>query len=106
LGQTRLHLDRQSAVAGFEKYRENVRWVYGNVMFVGLDVQGSNNNRGRTPDQDAEYADREAANLYWLRDSFATAKTNGNPAIMVIWQADPLILNTDPLFSNLPSSAR
>src|SRR3954454_19183038 len=33
LGQTSLRLTRQSSLSGFEKYRENVRWIYGNVMF-------------------------------------------------------------------------
>ncbi len=106
LGQTRLRLDRQSSMPGFERYRENVRWVVGNILFVGLNVQGSNNNRGRTAEQDAEFAERQTANLAWMRDAFGLARTNGNAGVVIIWQADPLILNTDPLYSNLPSQIR
>ena len=78
LGQQTMTLARQSADPQFTLYRENVRWVEKNVMFVGLHVVGSNNNLGRTPSADAEYAARNAANLAWLNDSFALAAANGN----------------------------
>jgi phospholipase C len=89
LGRTTMPLTNQSSVPVYEKFVENVRWTYGDVMFVGLDIQGSNNNLGRTPEMDAEYAERNTANLIWQRDAFALARQNGNKAIMVIIQADP-----------------
>jgi hypothetical protein len=89
LGRTTIPLTNQSTVAGYEKFVENVRWTAGDVAYVGLDIQGSNNNLGRTPAMDAEYAERNAANIAWLREAFTLAKQNSSKAIMVIIQADP-----------------
>jgi hypothetical protein len=63
LGARRFTLERQSADPQFVQYRENVRWVVHDVLFVGLHVVGSNNNRGRTAAGDIEYSARNAANL-------------------------------------------
>lgn len=61
----------------------------GNILFVGLNVQGSNNNLARTPEMDTEYFERnEAVNVY-LRESFTLAKKNDNQAIVVVIQANP-----------------
>ncbi|MDQ3701417.1 MAG: esterase-like activity of phytase family protein [Chloroflexota bacterium] len=89
LGRRTLPLQRQSDDPGYATYRENVRWTHGNVMFVGLNVQGSNNNLGRTPEQDQEYLERNYANLTWLRVAFDLAKRNGNRGVMVVIQANP-----------------
>jgi hypothetical protein len=44
-GQKRLTLTRESSEGGqYAIYWENVRWVYGPVAFLGLNVQGSNDN--------------------------------------------------------------
>jgi len=60
LGERRIRLERQSDrdAAHFPQYREHVRWIAGNVVFVGVNVQGSNNNLGRTPAMDAEHSAR------------------------------------------------
>lgn len=89
LGRRTLLLERQSNDPQYGKFRENVRWIYGRVVFVGLNVPGSNNNFGRTPEADAEYFERNAANLVWLRQSFALAAEGKNRGIMIIIQADP-----------------
>ncbi len=84
LGQQTLTLERQS-----EDFPENVRWVYGNVMFVGLHIVGSNNNLGRTPQMDVEYQRRNAANLAWLREAFDVAERDDNFGVMIFIQANP-----------------
>jgi hypothetical protein len=93
LGQTPLKLQRQSADAAtdarFRDYRENVRWVVGGVMFIGLNVPGSNNNLGRTPQMDTEHAQRSEANAAWLRQGFELAQSNGHAAVFVFIQANP-----------------
>lgn len=89
LGQRTLTLERQSADARYALYRENVRWTVNGVLFVGLHVVGSNNNFGRTPSADAEYHERNAANLVWLRDAFALAHAERHKAVMLIIQANP-----------------
>src|SRR3954469_4257021 len=80
LGQRTIALVRQAG------YPENARWAYGEVTFITLHVVGSNNNRGRTPEGDAEYAARNAADIAWLRQGFAAARASR--AIMIIQQAN------------------
>ena len=89
LGRNRFTLARQSADPGFADYRENVRWVHKSVMFVGLNLPGSNNNFGRTSSGDAEYHARNAANLNWIRQAFAIAARDSLRAVVIAVQADP-----------------
>jgi hypothetical protein len=91
LGQRKLPLLRQSSTdPRYADYRENVRWDYGNVTFVTLNIQGSNDNRGTGPTGDEiEWAARTAANLAWLRDAFAYAASAQSRAVMVVIQANP-----------------
>lgn len=89
LGQTKLRLSRQSADARYAKFRENAQWTHGNVLFVTLHMVGSNNNFGRTAEMDKEYAERNAANIEWLRQAFAQARKNGNLGIIILAQANP-----------------
>jgi hypothetical protein len=112
LGQKRLALTRQS-----RDYPENWRFSYGPVVYVGLNVQGSNDNfphrgvdgepidRGATAAEqdaeiareDAEHLAREQANLTWLKEAFAAAKEQGARAVLVVWQADPNFNNEQAL---------
>ena len=89
LGQRTIRLTRQSEDAQYAKFSENARWAYHDVVFVTLHVVGSNNNLGRTPQMDAEYSERNAANLAWMRQAFAVAVRNGSRAIMIVAQANP-----------------
>lgn len=88
-GKRTLTLTRQSDNPQFTKYRENVRWNYHGIMFFGINMPGSNNNFGRTPDRDREYADRNSANLAWIKESFALASRNNSKGIMLVAQANP-----------------
>jgi hypothetical protein len=92
LGHSTLTLTRQSAA-----YPENVRWTKGPVTFVGLNVTGSDNNwvdakntakDGPLAEAQAEYTARNAANLQWIKDSFAAAKAAGSKGVMLAMQAD------------------
>ncbi len=88
-GKRTLTLTRQSDNPQFAKYRENVRWNYQGIMFFGINMPGSNNNFGRTPEGDLEYADRNSANLAWIKESFALASRNNSKGIMLVAQANP-----------------
>ncbi len=90
LGIQTLTLQRQSDDPAFASYPENVQWVENGVMFAGLHIVGSNNNLGRTPAADQEYAARNAANLVWLHDVFERARQDELRAVMLIIQANPL----------------
>ena len=89
LGERKLRLERQSADPRFAEYRENVRWTVGPALFIGLNIPGSNNNLGRTPQMNAEYARRGAANTAWLAEGFDLAKKNDHAAVFIAIQADP-----------------
>jgi hypothetical protein len=103
-GQSKMKLDHQGPLGG--AYSENTRWMYGNTVFVGLNVPGSNNNH--IPDvtacdndpksnrdvaqcqaDEAEYQARDAKNTQWIVDSFALAKQKNAAGIMFVIQADP-----------------
>jgi hypothetical protein len=73
--------------------------VKGPVVYLGLNVQGSNDNypypdtdsRTTTEQQrqrDEEIA-RKAANLHWLSEGYAYAKQIHAKGLMIVWQADP-----------------
>ena len=85
LGKRTFPLNRQSSHPRYRKFRENVRWTSGGVLFVGLNVPGSDNNIA----QKSEYEERNAANGAWLRESFRLATESGARGAMVIIHANP-----------------
>ncbi len=89
LGQRKLKLERQSTELRFTEYRENVRWTIGPALFIGMNIPGSNNNFGRTPQMDVEYARRGLANSAWLAEGFNLAKRYGHAAVFIAIQANP-----------------
>lgn len=91
LGKKPLTLTRQ------DKLIENSRWTQGGVIFGTLHVVGSNNGMERTPASVGEYFTRNAANLEWIKATFAEAKEKNAPAVVLAFQADlfygaPLLL--------------
>jgi hypothetical protein len=99
-GRKTISLERQR-----QDYPENSRWRMGQVLFVTLNVPGSNNNhvadpdveeideRGRGPAErraaEAEYRARDEVNRAWLHDSFQAAVRDGVLAVVVAIHADP-----------------
>ncbi len=101
-GATKMALDHQGKPG--DQFAENTRFVYGGIVFVGLNIPGSNNNKvksdqectgksARTPAQcaadNAEYAERDATNIAWMQAAFAIARQDGAPGIVLVLQADP-----------------
>lgn len=101
-GRTTLPLDMQGAPG--QKYAENTRFAHKGVVFVGLNIPGSNNNlvvdekdcsnkSARTPAQCAadntEYGERDTANIEWIEQSFRIARERGAKGLVVVFQADP-----------------
>jgi hypothetical protein len=89
LGRRMLALRSQGDDPRYARFRENVRWSHGGVLFATIHMVGDNNNLGRTAAQDAEFRERDAANLAWLRDVFAAAKRDGSRAVALFTQANP-----------------
>lgn len=84
LGQRKMPLERQSSNPKFAAYRENVRWMLGGVVFAGMNVPGDDNFANSK-----EFAARNAANIAWMRESFALARGQDARAVMLIIQANP-----------------
>jgi hypothetical protein len=95
LGQSPLSLKRQSDTPRFSKFRENIRWRVGRIVFIGFNIPGSNNNYPTTRRGNAtvgnieEYTERNAANLAWMRESFAVATQDGSPGVILFIQGNP-----------------
>ncbi len=102
LGQSQLPLEHQGKLG--EKFVENTRFNRGGVVFVGINMPGSNNNlvlnakecsnkSARKAAQcdagNAEYLERDAANVEWMAASFAQAKAANAAGLVVVVQADP-----------------
>ena len=100
-GQKKMTLVRQGEPGGL--YSENTRWIQAGIVFVGLNIPGSNNNKisegkclsaksVRTQvdcDADnAEYLARDKANIDFLHQAFEVAKKNDAAGLMLIIQAD------------------
>ena len=89
LGQRTIAVDSQSKEQQFAKFRENLRWSMGGVTFATLHIVGSNDNLGNAPEMQAEHRERKAANLAWMRATFAKAKSNNSHGIVLMAQANP-----------------
>lgn len=102
LGQNRMPLEHQGQPG--QKFVENVRFSRGKVMFVGLNVPGSNNNlvlsakecsnkSARKPADcdagNAEHLERDAANVKWLAESFDKARADKAQGLVLVFQGDP-----------------
>lgn len=89
LGQKTMPLTRQSREPAYAKFRENARWMMEKVVFATLHIVGSNNNLGRTAEGDAEYEQRMAATIPWMREAFAIASAQKMDGVVLIMHADP-----------------
>jgi hypothetical protein len=87
-----------------EAYYENIRFEHGGIIFAGLNIPGSNNNRvhddeectnksARTPTMCAadnkEYEERDAADIAWMHEAFELARSGKAAGIVLVFQADP-----------------
>ena len=76
-----LSLERQKG-----QYCENVRWVHDNVVFVGLNIPGGNNNLGHDP---AEHGERMQAVFTWLDEAETLARRRDG--LVVLMHANPFV---------------
>jgi hypothetical protein len=94
--ERKLSLERQTG-----EYCEHVRWEHQGILFVALNVQGSNNNVGRTSAMDAEHERRMFAAFEWLDESIAAAESRGAAKVVVLIHADPLLRRTPDGYARL-----
>jgi hypothetical protein len=90
LGKAPVGIERQGDVMPQHKtFVENARFSKAGLHFVTLHVVGSRNGLDSpAPGAPAEFFDREAANIAWLRDTFAKARQEGASALVIAMQAD------------------
>ena len=101
-GRKRMPLQHQGRPG--EKYVENTRFTQGGIVFAGINMPGSNNNKissaaecgqksARTPEQceagNQEYAERDEANIAWMHETFAQARKSRFRGVVIVVQADP-----------------
>ncbi len=111
--KTQLTLTRQGTPGG--EYSENSRWTKGNVVFVTLNVTGSNNNKVNAGEcinsksvrtqvecdaDNAEYLLRDAKNIQFMKESFQEATNAAAAGVMIVIQADPVFDSPDTEFFN------
>jgi hypothetical protein len=84
-----------SAYPADAKFVENTMWMDGKVLFVMVNVPGSNNDTvpwsgafANPAAQDQEVAERTDANIRWLQTAFSTAKKHHARAVVIGQQAD------------------
>lgn len=102
LGQTTMPLQHQGKLGA--KFVENTRFSHGDITFVGINMPGSNNNLVLNAKEcsnksarnsqlcdaaNAEYLERDAANVAWLNASFSEAKAKQARGLVLVVQADP-----------------
>lgn len=101
LGQRKLRQKVQATplclgLNGYVPCVENRRWTVGRVTYATLNIQGSCNNLCDTAPDANEWAARNAANVAWLRETFAQAKARASAAVMLISQGNPGWDQSDP----------
>lgn len=111
LGGRARRVDTQAREPGYEAYVENQRWTDARVVFSLLHVVGSSNDlapwfgTAETAAQRelrlAEFAERQAANLAWLEETFAQARAERARGVVLAMQADTFATPGDPGFTAL-----
>jgi len=81
--------ERQNGTRFSQPCVENRRWTYGRVTYATLNIQGSCNNLCDTNPDLPEYQARNAADIAWIKETFAVANSLGSVAVMLISQGNP-----------------
>lgn len=84
LGQRQLALEQQPGA-----YPEQLRWRLGPVLFISLNVPGSNNNFGMGSKPGPEFLARNPQVIAWLEKGFATARREHAAGIVIVMQGNP-----------------
>ncbi|MCI3204787.1 MULTISPECIES: hypothetical protein [Pandoraea] len=89
VGYAQFDLTRQSDMARFRQYHENVRWFYRGVVFVGVNLPGNNNNYRSAGGRNGEFEDRVIATRVWLQHALVYAQQKDAIGMVIVAQADP-----------------
>jgi hypothetical protein len=123
LGVETKHVQTQASDPANASYVENVLWMRSRVVFVTVNITGSNNDlapwgaplppdAGNYPSQADESASRARANAAWLDRAFAIAAQRHAAGVVVLSQADmwdtaePTLSGFDDLVNQIGTLAR
>jgi hypothetical protein len=102
-------VERRALACACPAHPENRRWTHGAVVFVTLNIPGSNNNVGFDAANDEEARCRDRANALWLEQAVAESSANDRRALVVMVQADPWVASKPvykPFLAALEAAAR
>jgi hypothetical protein len=98
LGRRTKTVASEGAEPSYSTFVENVMWMESRVVFADFNVPGSNDDDPITDpwtgawagnaEQGQEKTARDAANLHWLSETFATATANNAQGVVLLLQAD------------------
>ena len=83
LGRKRIPVEQQSSA-----YPEHLRFRFGPVLFVTLNVPGPDNNAGIGAKPRDEFLKRNRVVIEWLKQGFAFARKENLPGVVVVMQAN------------------
>ena len=88
-GKEKMTVASQADDAKFSKFVENRRWEYGKIGFATFHIVGTNNNFVPvSKNGNQEFYGREKANLAWLDEVFAQAKSGNQLGLVLFLHAD------------------
>ncbi|ACR29512.1 Hypothetical protein bglu_1g24340 [Burkholderia glumae BGR1] len=88
-GVTPQPLTRESEVARFRPFRENIRWTQGDTVFVAINAPSPNNRYLTAGGRNGEFEDRAIANAFWIDHSAEFAKRRNARALVILVEGDP-----------------
>lgn len=93
LGKTKMTLFSEANIKGYSKFVENNLWQMGGITFSTVHVVGSNNNYKPADTGMSEFAERSAADIFWLQETFKKAKASNSLGLVIFLHADMFVLN-------------
>ncbi|KAF1025865.1 MAG: hypothetical protein GAK40_01332 [Burkholderia plantarii] len=88
-GATPLPLTRESEVARFRPFRENIRWIQNDAVFVALNAPSPNNRYLTAGGRNGEFEDRAIANAFWIDHAAEFARRREARALVIVVEGDP-----------------
>ena len=73
----------------FRRDSENLRWQFGPILFVTIDVPDNNNDFRFGAGRNGEFEERLVADRVWLERAFRIASERRLPGIVIAIDADP-----------------
>ncbi|MBN3727885.1 hypothetical protein G3N92_27335 [Burkholderia sp. Ac-20379] len=89
LGATPQPVTRESEVARFRPFRENIRWTQGDTVFIALNAPSPNNRYLTAGGRNGEFEDRAIANAFWIDHAAEFAKRRNARALVIAIEGDP-----------------